>query len=119
MVRFLALYVGAPDSDSQRAWDSLSPDAQAARASKAMTAWGDWVQKHQSAIVDVGAPLGKTLFAGPKGLKPITNNAAAYVIVEAPDHQAAAAMFLDHPHFTLFPGSGVEIMPCLALPNAP
>jgi len=28
-------------------------------------------------------------------------------------------MFIDHPHFRIFPGLGVEVMPCLPVPSAP
>ena len=41
----------------------------------------------------------------------------AYVIVEAESHEAAAEMFADHPHFTIFPGDAVEIMECLPMPG--
>ena len=44
------------------------------------------------------------------------NNLAAYVIVQAESHEAAAKMFLNHPHFTIFPGEAVEIMEWLSLP---
>lgn len=30
----------------------------------------------------------------------------------------SAAMFVNHPHFTLFPGDAVEIMECLPIPQA-
>lgn len=117
MPRFMALYTGAPDSPAQRQWNALSPDQQAARNQQAMQAWGAWVERHRSAIVDMGAPLGKTLLADTDGIRTTTNAIAAYVIVEAADHEAAANMFLNHPHFAIFPGTGVEIMPCLPMPG--
>jgi hypothetical protein len=41
----------------------------------------------------------------------------AYVLVRAESHEAAARMFENHPHFTIFPGDSVEIMECLPLPG--
>jgi hypothetical protein len=41
------------------------------------------------------------------------------VVIEAEDHDAAARLFEGHPHFTIFPGDGVEVMPVLAIPGAP
>jgi ribosomal protein S17 len=41
----------------------------------------------------------------------------AYTIVEAESLEAAAALFADHPHFTIFPGDSVEIMECLPMPG--
>jgi hypothetical protein len=40
------------------------------------------------------------------------------VVVSADTHEAAARMFLQHPHFALFPGDGVEVMECLPVPGA-
>ena len=42
---------------------------------------------------------------------------AAFSIVQAESHEAAAKLFLNHPHFTIFPGDGVEIMECLPIPE--
>jgi hypothetical protein len=47
----------------------------------------------------------------------IKNVMAAYVIVRAESHDAAAKLFENHPHFTIFPGDSVEIMECLPLPG--
>ena len=32
-------------------------------------------------------------------------------------HEAAAQLFLNHPHFTIFPGESVELMECLPIPG--
>ena len=36
---------------------------------------------------------------------------------KAESHEAAARMFEDHPHVTIFPGDSVEIMECLPMPG--
>jgi hypothetical protein len=38
-------------------------------------------------------------------------------VVQAESHDAAARMFTNHPHFTIFPGEAVEIMECLPIPG--
>jgi hypothetical protein len=48
-----------------------------------------------------------------------TGDPAAYTIVRAESQEAAVKMFLGHPHFTIFPGDGVEIMECLPIPARP
>lgn len=118
MPRFLALYMGSEDAPVQKTWDDLPEADRAARIAKAMTAWGSWVEQHRAAIVDMGGPLGRTLLADPTGISPTRNGLAAYVIVEAPTHQEAAEMFLDHPHFSIFPGTGIEILQCLPMPGS-
>ena len=76
-----------------------------------------WGTTHSAAIVDTGGPLGKTKRASRDGIGDIKNDMAAYVIVQAESHEAAAKLFENHPHFTIFPGDSVEIMECLPLPG--
>jgi len=119
MPRFLALYMGTGDSPAQAAWEALPDQEKADRSKRAMTAWGAWVKQHQAAIVDMGGPLGKTLRVARDGIAPTRNDLTAYVIVEAASHEQAAAMFTDHPHFTIFPGTGVEVLACPPVPEMP
>jgi hypothetical protein len=42
----------------------------------------------------------------------------AFTIVRADSHEAAAKLFDKHPHFSIFPGDSVEIMPVLPIPGA-
>ena len=39
------------------------------------------------------------------------NQIAGFLIVEAADIAAAADLFQDHPHITVFPGDGIDVMP--------
>ena len=107
MARFMAVYTGKPGA---------APPDQAAIA-KGMQAWSDWMARNANKIVDAGGPLGKTKRVSGSGVADAQNNIAAYVIVEAPDQDAAARLFLGHPHFAIFPGDGVDVMPCLPIPT--
>jgi hypothetical protein len=82
-----------------------------------MDAWMQWGEANSAAIVDQGTPLGKTKRASPDGVSDIKNAMTGYVIVQAESHEAAARLFENHPHFSIFPGDAVEIMECLALPE--
>lgn len=115
MKKFLAIYTGTPAAMEQ--WRSLDAATRQQREAAGMQAWSQWVTTHSAAILDHGAPLGKTKRAAANGLTDIRNNMAAYTVVQAESHEAAARLFLDHPHFTLFPGESVEIMECLPLPE--
>ncbi|HEY7852720.1 MAG TPA: hypothetical protein VIB82_07070 [Caulobacteraceae bacterium] len=110
MARFMAIYTG--DSSAGRA----PPDQQMIAAG--MAAWQDWGKRYADQIVEFGGPLGKTKRVNAGGVSDASNNLAAYVIVEADSHEAAARMFEGHPHFTIFPGDGVDVMPCLPVPGA-
>jgi hypothetical protein len=46
------------------------------------------------------------------------NPLSGFVIVRAESQEAAARMFVNHPHFTIFPGESVEIMECLPATTA-
>lgn len=116
MKNFLAVCIGSEAGFARSHWHELSEGARAARQAAGMEAWGKWVQTNAASIVDHGAPLGKTKRMSPDGVDDIRNAMAAYLVVRADSHEAAAALFRDHPHFTIFPGDSVEIMECLPIP---
>jgi hypothetical protein len=66
--------------------------------------------------VQMGGPLSRTKRVSREGVSDIRNNLAAFVVVQADSQDAAARLFLQHPHFTLFPGDGVEVMEILPIP---
>jgi hypothetical protein len=111
MPKFLAIYTGTATAAEKAQADGRVDEV------AGMKAWGEWMEANASRVIDAGGPLGKTKKIGPDGIADITNSAAAYVIVEAPDHVAAAEMFRNHAHFTHFPGEGVEVMPILDMPG--
>ena len=39
-------------------------------------------------------------------------------LLHSATHEAAAKLFENHPHFTIFPGESVEVMPVLPIPGA-
>ena len=119
MKKFMAVYTGSPQALESYQKRFSSEDQRKANDRKGMDAWMKWVADHEKAIVDGGAPLGRTKRVTKEGIADVRNNLAAYTVVEAESQEAAAKMFLDHPHFTIFPGDGVEIMECLPIPQRP
>ena len=115
MKKFLAVYVGTNAARTE--WDKLDEATRKRRTQAGMQAWATWMNKYQDVIVDTGGPLGKTKQVSDTGIADIKNALAGYVILHAESHQAAAQMFLKHPHFALFPGAAVEIMECLPIPQ--
>ena len=117
MKKFLAIYIGTETALERSGWNTLNEGKRKEREASGMKAWMDWGRAHSTAIVDQGTPLGKTKRASPEGLTDLKNAMAAYVIVQAESHEAAAKLFENHPHFTIFPGDSVEIMECLPFPQ--
>jgi hypothetical protein len=116
MKRFLAVFTGSAAARAR--WEALTQAERDQRHAAGFRAWGDWMAKHQKSIIEGGAPLGRTKLVATAGVSDIRNNLAAFVIVQTETHEAAARLFEGHPHFTLFPGEGVEVMECLPIPGA-
>jgi len=114
---YLAIFVGSQTSPRMAAWNALSDSDRRAREQKGIAAWQAWVAKHQGAILEIGGPLGKTKKVDDGGVSDIRNQLGAFTVVRADSHEAAAKMFEGHPHFTMFPGEAVEVMPVLAIPG--
>ena len=115
MKKFMAVFTGSPDA--MAAWQSLDAAERQRREAEGMRAWKRWVEHNAQAIVDNGAPLGKTRGVTKNGIADTRNNLAAYTVVQAESQEAAARLFENHPHFTICPGDGVEVMECLPLPE--
>jgi hypothetical protein len=117
MKTFLAVYIGHDQSPNHEAWTKLDEPTRQKRVDAGLKAWYAWGDQHKDAIVENGAPLGKTKRVSQSGLSDIKTNMTGYTVVRADSHEAAARMFENHPHFTIFPGDSVEIMECLPIPG--
>ncbi len=98
-------------------WEKLPAKVRREREAAGVKAWVEWEARHKKAIVDIGAPLGPTKRINRRGVTSVRNDLTAYAIVRAVSQAAAAKMFEDHPHFMIFPGTGVEVMECLEIPG--
>ena len=117
MKTFLAIYTGTPDAFERSGWSKLSDQQRKEKEQQGIKAWSEWGAKQQASIVEMGGPLGKTKRTSKEGVGDVRNNMAGYTIVRAESHEAAAKLFLNHPHFTAFPGDGVEVMEILPIPS--
>jgi hypothetical protein len=113
--KFLAVYTGTEAAMEQ--WKKLDEAQRKARAASGLKAWAEWATANAAAIVDEGNPVGKTKRVSREGISDIRNNIAAYVVVQAESHEAAARLFEKHPHFMTFPGDAVEIMEFVPIPG--
>ncbi len=114
---YLAVFLGSDSSPRRAAWDALPEGERRARETEGMAAWHAWAAMHQGAIVSLGGPLGKTKKVSNEGIEDTRNDISAYTVVHADSHEAAAKLFVNHPHFAIFPGDAVEIMPVMAIPG--
>ena len=117
MKHFMAVFTGTKEGLQRWQQRFADPKKREAEERKGMDAWKKWSDEHEDAIVEGGGPLGKTKRVTKDGIADTSNNLAAFTIVEAETPEEAAKMFLDHPHFTIFPGEAVEIMDILPIPT--
>jgi hypothetical protein len=114
---FLAVFLGSKTSPQMTAWNALPEGERNAKAQQGMAAWHGWVEKHKGAIVEMGGPLGKTKKVDASGIADITNAMTGFTVIRAESQEAAAKLFENHPHFAIFPGQSIEIMPVLPIPG--
>lgn len=114
---YLAVFIASKSSPKSLAWNALPEAERGARTKAGIDGWKLWTEKHRAAILAMGGPLGRTKKVTPGGVEDTSNALAAYVVVRADSHEAAAGLFENHPHFMIFPGDCVEIMPVLPIPG--
>jgi len=110
MKKFLVLYKAPTSSFEQM--KQTTPEQQKA----GMDAWMAWGKKASASIVDMGAPLGKSLRLNKSGPAPITNDLGGYSILQAESKEALAETLKGHPHF-MMPEGFVEIVEFLPMPG--
>ena len=115
MKNFLAVYLGS--AAGMDAWKKMDDEQRKPKEAAGVQAWQAWAQANAKGIVDMGGPLGKTKRVSKQGITDVRNEMGAYTIVQAESHEAAAKLFENHPHFTIFPGDAIEVMERLPIPG--
>ena len=114
MPRFVAVYTMKPEDVA--AFRALPKSEQEAIDNKGLSAWEEWSKRNSAAIVATDIMVGKTSRVTKAGIADAQNQIAGFLIVEATDITAAAGLFQDHPHITVFPGDGIDVMPVVTGP---
>jgi hypothetical protein len=110
MKKFLVLYK-APTSAFEQMQKS-TPEQQKA----GMDAWMAWSKKAAASIVDLGAPLGKSLRVTKSAAAPSTNDLGGFSIMQGESKEALAEVLKGHPHF-MMPEGSIEIVEFLPMPG--
>jgi hypothetical protein len=110
MKKFLVLYK-APTTSFEQSMKA-TPEQQKA----GMAAWMAWGQKAASAIVDMGAPLGKSMRVTTSGASPVVNDLGGFSILQAESKEALAETLKGHPHF-MMPEGFIEIVEVMPIPG--
>lgn len=110
MKKFLVLYKAPLASFEQMM--KATPEQQKA----GMDAWMAWGAKAAASIVDMGAPLGKTLKVTPAGASPTRNDLGGYSIMQGESKEAVAETLKGHPHF-MTPDGTIEVVELMPMPG--
>jgi transcription antitermination factor NusG len=114
MPRFLAVYTMKPEDLAR--FRALPKAEQKAVDDAGLKQWMDWEKANAASFPDKGGMVGKTRRVTKDGISDAQNVFCGYIVVEAESIDAAARLFENHPHFTIFPGDGVDIMPFVTGP---
>jgi hypothetical protein len=110
MKKFLVLYKAPLSAFEQM--KKATPEQQKA----GMEAWMAWSKKAAPSIVDMGAPLGKSLRVTPGGASPSTNELGGYSIMQAESKEALGEALKGHPHF-MMPDGSIEVVELMPMPG--
>jgi hypothetical protein len=110
MKKFLVLYKAPTASFEQMM--KATPEQQKA----GMDAWMAWSKKAASSIVDMGAPLGKSLRVTKNGGSPTTNDLGGYSILQAESKEALGESLKGHPHL-MTPDGFIEVVEVMPIPG--
>ncbi len=110
---YLAVFTSNKTSPKWRAWYAMSEAEREATDKIGLAALKAWDEAHKDDIVYAGGPLGPTKRTSPDGIADVVNELTVFMVVRAPSHEAAAKLFENHPHFTIFPCDSVDVMPLL------
>jgi hypothetical protein len=114
MPRFLAVYTMKPEDLAR--FRNLPKPEQNAIDTVGLKQWADWEERNAASFPDRGGMVGKTTRVTKDGIAGAVNPFCGYIVVEAETIEAAARLFENHPHFSVFPGDRVDIMPFLTDP---
>jgi hypothetical protein len=111
MKKFLVLYKASASAFEQM--KNTTPEQQKA----GMEAWMAWSKKAAGSIVDMGAPLGKSVkVTKAGGPTPTTNELGGYSILQGESKEAVAKSLEGHPHF-MMPDGSIEVVELMPIPG--
>ena len=111
---YLAVFTSDKTGPKWRAWRAMSVAEQAETARLGVAAVAAWEEAHRDSIVFQGGPLGPTKrIDDDRAVTDMVNLLTVFMVVRADSHEAAALLFENHPHMSIFVCDGVEVMPVL------
>ena len=112
--RYLGVFTMDKAGPKFRAWHAMTKAEQDETARTGVAAVAAWEAAHRDVILYAGGPLGPTKRIDDQGrVTDVVNLLTVFMVVRADSHEAAVRLFEGHPHMSIFPCDGVEVMPVL------
>ena len=108
MKKFMVLYMAPVASMDQMMAQMSRATPEQRKAS--MDDWMNWGKKYDKAIVDMGAPLGRSKQVTTAGVADHRNELGGYSVVQGESADAVSKMFVGHPHLKSMKGATIEIV---------
>ena len=89
-------------------WIKLPEAERKAQELQMQSEWNAWMAEHASSIKET-AGVGKPKRISASGIEDSRNDIMMYSFIEAESLDAAAQLFIDHPHFGI-PNGWIEVM---------
>ncbi|HYV66789.1 MAG TPA: hypothetical protein VE964_11145 [Myxococcales bacterium] len=112
MKKFLVLYESPVPATEQMA--KASPE----QAKAGMDQWMAWAKKAGTAIVDMGAPLGRAAAVEGGSSPGSAGKVTGFSILEGESTKQVQQLLKEHPHFRA-PGASIEVLEFLSMPGMP
>lgn len=104
--RYLVLYM-IPAAVMEQ-WAATDPAERKSAEEKLFAEWSTWKQTHSAMIKNTDA-AGKTELVTAAGISATKNEIVMCATIEAESHEAATALFENHPHLQI-PQASIQIM---------
>lgn len=113
MKQFLVLYKCAENSVAHENWKKLDAEKKEERLKTGERLLNLWNEKYKKQILNNGSALHeRTSTVDPSGINENPSEIGSYLIIEATSLREASEIFIDHPHFNVFPGDSIQIIEC-------
>jgi len=113
MKNFFILFKCEENSVNHDNWKKLSDEIQKEKLSIGKKKLEHWFEKNKDFIVIPMTEFeDKLLYVDNNGLNEVKRKMGAFMQIKANSLEDAAGLFKSHPHFSIFPGDGIEVVEC-------
>ncbi len=113
MKQYLVIFKCRDGGVRHKEWNSYALEEKNQRMVDGKKKLDDWFKKHQHLVVSHPVELAtQSLWIESAGVTEMESLMGSFLVIQAKSLEQAATIFTDHPHFSCFPGDGIQITEC-------